>query len=374
MFRLVFFFFLLFFFGHAQADVVAYLWSCLLGRPAELWPWLPALLLATLFTGLADGCGRVFRRRKIPPFAGYVLAAWLSAMLVSQPFVTWRWPVAWGVTGGALIAGEHLWEKHLHHIWPDARTLWQRFMPATVKLLALCLFIGIGAGATDVEHYELHTAEALRTGHPQRAYKVGEVAIPTSPRLFAMRCYLLTITDKKGLGEAVFQQPVPPGGSRHLLFPADRRQALLLPADSLSHLLGGTRRPGETVTAYFHRCAEDAFLKEGAKRNEKPVAAIDYYLTALLLDRRLDDFARETARFYPRRVAQGKLPTYFAQALFFHMRQRSQPAVRYHDSAIEENYHNYTEMADTIADARIRKNLLRRSYGETYWWWYEYDK
>ena len=31
-------------------------------------------------------------------------------------------------------------------------------------------------------------------------------------------------------------------------------------------------------------------------------------------------------------------------------------------------------MGDTLRQLTPRRNLLRRSYGETYWWWYDYGQ
>ena len=44
----------------------------------------------------------------------------------------------------------------------------------------------------------------------------------------------------------------------------------------------------------------------------------------------------------------------------------------YHDSAIEANLRDYADMEAKLPDDASRPNLLRRSYGETYWWWHEY--
>ena len=79
-------------------------------------------------------------------------------------------------------------------------------------------------------------------------------------------------------------------------------------------------------------------------------------------------------RYYPRETQKGKLPTYFAQALVLYQHSCLQPVTSYSDNSIEANYQDYGEMGDSISNPLVRNNMLRNSYGETYWWWYTYAK
>lgn len=90
-------------------------------------------------------------------------------------------------------------DKHLRHrsrITPQ--TFGVNFQFFAVQMLLLCLYVGVGNGVTDLQHYELRTAQALQSKHPKRAYKVGDKSYATSHRLFAMRCYLMATTHKRG--------------------------------------------------------------------------------------------------------------------------------------------------------------------------------
>lgn len=370
MLRLVFCLFLLLFFRYAQGDVVCYLESLCLQRPAEPHPWLSAIGLTAVMMCAGWVGQKCLTRHGRRSDGVYVFVGWLAAALVSLPFASWIYQAALFAVAVALYGCFGWWERRNDRRWGERRTLWQSFIPATVQLLLVCLYTALGAAATDVEHYELRTAEAIRTERPKRAYKAGERSLATSPRLFAMRCYLMAKTDRHGLGNEIFKQPVPAGGSAHLLFPDDARQRLILSPDTLYRLLGSTPRTGEDRYAFLRRCATEA--AERAPMTTRPSAPVDYYLCALLLDRRLDEFAREVTRLYPAMVMKGKLPAFFAHALVYYDLHTTQPAPLYRDAAIEANYHDYTRMVDSITDLRQRANLLRRSYGETYWWWYEY--
>lgn len=374
IFCIVFLLILLLFFACAQFDVTALLWSAIMGHPVSPWPWLSALFLTALLAGILICALRWLKFRSKSTYVAYVFMTWFATELVSVPFVSWWWHLMLGIVAVGLIVCEKWWTTRFNQRCPAPRNLWQSFMPPVVRLTVLCLFMGIGAGAADVDHYELRTAQALMSKHPEQAYQVGEHALDSSSRLFALRCYLMATTQKYGLGEKVFEQPIPRGGCANLFLKNDARQNLIFPCEKLSQLLGNERQAGETDLAYLQRCAYDAYKREAPHQKEKFVPAIDYYLSALLLERQLDKFAIEIKHFYPRRVEQGKLPLYFAQALIFYARQRTSPAISYHDTAIEANYHDYSDMSDTITHQRVRYNLLRNAYGETYWWWYEYSR
>ncbi len=370
MFRIAYLLYLLLFFGYYQADVLCYLCSRLTGHPYEAWPGWLALLLTLVSAGLLRWSGRFTIRRGMTPFIPCVCLSWLIIVLLSFPFRSSLWIGLWGLGGVLLIGLETLVRRVRHR--RQVTVPWKHLLDSIIGLLLLALYLGLGAGARDVDHYELRTARDLQLGRDKEAYKVGERELATSPRLFALRCMVMARTHRMGLGDQLFAQPVPAGGSRNLLLPDDRRQAVTISVDALYSLLGARPKAGEEPLAFLRRCAELAQRQGRIGRGEHLIAPVDYYLCGLLLDRRLDDFAREVKRFYPLRVRQSKLPAYYAQALLAYMRQRTNPAVAYHDSAVEANYHDYNEMGDTISNRVVRTNRLRQSYGETYWWYMEY--
>lgn len=362
----------LFLFFHAQNDVLAYVLSYALGHYVAPSPWLIALGLTAVLVLLGWGTEKLMKRCCVhtAKLWSCVLLAWLSVAGISWLFVAWRYQL--GLVLGALVLGALLhWLNGKEGFGKvKVATFYHTLTWAALQLLALCLFVGIGNGVTDLQHYELRTAQALQSEHPKHAYKVGDKSFVTSHRLFAMRCYLLATTHKKGLADKIFEQMVPKGGAENLLIPTDEKQNLLFPSSNLTQLLGCSRHAGEDVLTYLHRCAWLSAFRNGQKRS----AAIDYYLCALLLNRQLERFSVEIMRFYPKEVENGTLPTYYAQALMLYRRTCSQPTVLYEDNSVEANYQDYSDMADTLSDAAVRNNLLRRSYGETYWWWYSYGE
>lgn len=368
--RLLFTIYLLLYFRFAQYDVSGYWLSLAAGHFVEPWPWTMALVATGVLLLVLCLAEKLLAHWHKPVIVAYAIVAWLATAGVGMAFTT-VWHQLLLVAGGLVLAWLlMITDKRLRHrsrITPQ--TFGVNFQFFAVQMLLLCLYVGVGNSVTDLQHYELRTAQALQSKHPKRAYKVGDKSYATSHRLFAMRCYLMATTHKKGLGDEVFSQMVPAGGAASLLLlPTDNYQQLLLPASKLEGLLGSRRHANEGALAYLHRCAWlSAFKGDG-----KHTAAADYYLCALLLERKLDLFAKEIVNYYPTEVAQSKLPRYFAQALILYQRTRTQPKVFYTDSNIEANYRDYTDMADSIPDRTVRTNMLRYSYGETYWWWYSY--
>lgn len=370
MFQFTLLLFVYLHFAYAQGDVLVYLCSQFCGRPVTC----SAPFLALLPTLLAALSLRAVRRllapRRIAKTIASVSVAWFSAAVPSLPFASFRWQC--GLLAAALLMVWAGWQidRYYQRRHGPARSPWQKFLPRALQLLLLLLYIGLGTAVPDTVHYELRTAAALRSPHPERAYRVGEVELAATPRLFALRSLLLATTQPRGLGDHLFQQPIPPGGSGLLLLPADRRQALILPPDTLTRLLGLAPQAAESPISYLRRCAESATRGQSCER--PPQLPVDYYLCGLLLDRQLDQFAAEVMRYYPQSVRQSRLPRYYAQALVWYARVRTHPTVIYRDAAIEANLRDYLDLSRTLAPGPQRVNLLRRSYGETYWWWYEY--
>lgn len=372
MFRLIFSVYLLLFFRFAQGDVLVYFQQIVLGNNVAPLPWVSALLLTFLLTIVGRVGEQLLKKYTSHHRLAYVFTGWLATATTSLSFVGIVYQMlllVFAIVVGVLfVCIEH---SNRIAIQKRKNRFWYHFYPTAMQMLLLCFYVGAGNGVKDIDHYELQMAQALQSAHPKRGYKVGEKSYATSHRLFAMRCYLLATTHKKGIGDKLFDQMVPTqGNSETLLLPVDAKQQLLFSVENQNRLLGSVRRSNETALQYLRRCAWLSAFSKGNKRTP----AIDYYLSALLLDRKLDDFAREVVRYYPHEVRQGKLPTYFAQAFVLYQRTRTQPVALYNDSSVEANYQDYSDMGDSIPNRTMRNNMLRYTYGETYWWWYTYGK
>ncbi len=367
--RIYFGLYLLLFFGTAQEDTLHFIESLCFGKPAPHTPWLVAIVFTALALSLTNVIGRLFCKHCRTAIPAYFTTAWAATMLVSAPFASWVRLTSITVAAVVLCAAC----MYLQRRWEAAQknsTMWHRAMSHTVFLLLLSVYMGVGAAATDTDHYEMKTSQLLLKGKPKKVKHIGAKSTETTPRLIAMRAYAMA-TAPGLLGDRFFDQPLMPStDATSLLLPQDDKQTVLFPADSLCHKLSAP-----LPSAAAHTQAEEAadyFRHAAEKAGFHPSIAADYYLCALLANRQIDRFAQEILRYYPRQVREQKhLPKYYAEALVMYTHMRTRPAVIFSDATIEANYNDFSEMGDTIHQTDVRNNMLRHSYGETYWWYYK---
>ena len=97
---------------------------------------------------------------------------------------------------------------------------------------------------------------------------------------------------------------------------------------------------------------------------------MDYYLSALLLERKLDEFVSAYNDLY---AADGEVPRYYRQALFLYRQMHPSVALDVTaDAAMEELWGKYTEKQQELTGQRGEGNRMRREFGDTYWWYYQY--
>ncbi len=367
--RIYFSLYLLLFFGTAQDDALHLLECQIAGKQMPHTPWLVAIALTAVGIGLVRALQSTFCKLCHTAIPAYFATAWLATMLVSVPFASCLHVVVLTLAAIALCAISLFLERRWLHQSTNATT-WHKAMTHTAVLIILSIYMGIGAAATDTDHYEMKTSLLLLEEKPEAVKRIGEKSLESTPRLVAMRSYAMATAPGK-LGELFFDQPLmPSANATSLLLPQDDRQALLFPLDSLCKKLCAPRptaaeqSQAEKAVDYFKHAAE--------KAGPHPSIAADYYLCALLANRQIDRFAHEIGRYYPSQLhKQKRLPKYYAEALVMYTHLRTRPVVVFNDAAIEANYNDFSEMGDTIRRADIRNNMLRRSYGETYWWYYK---
>ena len=212
--RLLFTIYLLLYFRFAQYDVSGYWLSLVAGHFVEPWPWTMALVATGVLLLVLCLTERLLAHWHKPVIVAYAIVAWLATAGVGMAFTT-VWHQLLLAAGGLVLAWLlMITDKHLRHrsrITPQ--TFGVNFQFFAVQMLLLCLYVGVGNGVSDLQHYELRTAQALQSKHPKRAYKVGDKSYATSHRLFAMRCYLMATTQKRGWAtrcSAKWCQPVVP--------------------------------------------------------------------------------------------------------------------------------------------------------------------
>ena len=223
-------------------------------------------------------------------------------------------------------------------------------------LLVLCLMT-VCIGNTNIHfHHELQAEEALRKQDYVEALKVGEKSMDPSRNLTALRAYAMSRSGT--MGEHLFRYPQLYGAAG-LLMGTSNDNALRLNADSLSVYLGAKPALGEPALTFFHRICEE---------ETGNYTTMDYYLSALLLEKKLDEFVRAFDELYER----DSIPYYYRQALFLDSKMHPSAASDSADVVLEELWGKYLQKQQELSGQRGEANRMRREFGDTYWWYYQY--
>lgn len=225
-------------------------------------------------------------------------------------------------------------------------------------LLILCLMTAC-IGNSDINfHHELAIENAIREKDYKAARKVGYESLDPSRTLTVLRAYALS---REGtMGEHLFEYPQY-YGSDGLLFSSSSQGTLRLDADSLYNYLGAKPYTAESTTDFLARICRDEVGKH---------TALDYYLSALLLDKKLDKFASVVEDSF---FEQDTLPRYYHEAIMLY--KQSHPAYPrvLNDTLMIQRLQEFDKLQKEYTSPVEQKNRMRREFGDTYWWYYRYQ-
>ena len=108
------------------------------------------------------------------------------------------------------------------------------------------------------------------------------------------------------------------------------------------------------------------------KHHLKYKIPVDYELCALLLDKKLDQFVAEVRKHYD--IRSPKLPTHYKEALVLYTHRRTHPVIVYHESVIYTDFQDYQQLEHKSASAIENQTALHDTYGNTYWYYYDYEQ
>lgn len=198
------------------------------------------------------------------------------------------------------------------------------------QILLMFMMVVLTCNHRDVFHYRLRMETLMTRGDYQAALRVGRYSLATDSSLTMLRVACLERTHE--LGERLFTYPLE-GGSAAM------------------------RANGTSVRTLM--------WKDNMRRHSG-----DYVLTKYLLDKDIDGFAKRVGKYY--QVDSGYVPRHFREALVLYTHMRGNPLVVYHDNVMDADFQDYQSLADSISDPVIRANALRDTYGNTYWYYYQY--
>jgi hypothetical protein len=232
---------------------------------------------------------------------------------------------------------------------------------SNLTILLLLCFMTVGIGNDNIHfHHELQVEEALRKQEYGRALEVAGKTMDPSRNLTALRAYAMS---RQGtMGEELFRYPQLYGAAG-LLMGASNDKALRLNADSLYTYLGDTPKLGEPAMKFFERICEE---------ETGNYTTLDYYLSALLLEKRLDKFMQAFVDWYP--LEETQFPKYYKQAYYLYNRMHSgsEKYLLIDDAEMDALWEKYETRKQELSGQRGEANYMRREFGNTYWWYYQY--
>ena len=293
-------------------------------------------------------------------FPSMLLLAMLTSLGTEEGvrfnFGTWLWLLPLLV----LLWGISLWGAHsLRGIGvPKESGLFSRRMWINMLTMVL-MMVGVAwtANTNAVFHYALRAETAMIAGDYDQALSVGNRSLETDGNLMMLRMYALS---RKGqLGDRLFHYPLMPTSAEML--PTDGSVTMrMYPVDSLYRHLGAIPRPYMKPMEYLETIIRS--------RQAKP-AAHDYLLCGFLIDKNLDDFARNLPLYY---TVNDSLPHHYREALVLYTHQRSNPVLVYHDAVLDVDYDDMQQLEATCKDDSERKGRVLEHYSNSYWYYYFY--
>ena len=246
-----------------------------------------------------------------------------------------------------------LFEKIKNLAMSTNRILWRNF------ILMVLLFSLIGTLSSSEENIkrEALVASHYKNGNIEKALRVGCNSLDASCELTALRAYIMA---KEGiLGERLFEYPMPYGVKALL---PDKVQSSPLVPDSVYALIGSISCDDEDIVSFF---------ENAARADSSSSAAREYALSALLLEKRLPEF-KELLYEIDDSFEIDNLPKHYREALFLYSEMDSAYMPDFSDDSLSVAFDSLKNIESMYSDLVIRGNMVRKSFGRTYWWYFLY--
>lgn len=233
--------------------------------------------------------------------------------------------------------------------------LWPNLLAFTL----LFVFTAQVSNHAPAPHMELAAWHYIHDSKYDKVLEVGSKSDDYNPELTALRNLALAKTGQ--LGERLFHYPQPYGADGLVYNRHNKQSNAYGAAEFYRHLSGDIPYGGENGRAYTYRMA---------MKNDSAVYR-DLYLAALLLDKDLEAFVKETGELTK---ADTLCPTHYQEAWILYNEQHPDSPVAFiADSAMVSRFADYRELQSEYDDnAVVAENLCRRKFGKTFWCYYDY--
>lgn len=234
------------------------------------------------------------------------------------------------------------------------RIMWRNFLLFT----ALFCLTGFLSECDENFKHEAMIYHYVKRGDYDRAKKVASRSFNASKELTVERAYLLAHDGE--LGETLFAYPQYYGVSGLL---PDLKHNSPLSASLIYDFLNIPPKSNENSVT---------FLRNAVATDTASIVIKDYYLCALLLDKRLKEFSNELSRFYDVTDAS-KLPKHYKEALMLYAKTVDNYVLPFKDEDLEKSYSDFVALENMYDDLLVRSNYVKKAFGSTYWRYYIYE-
>ena len=227
---------------------------------------------------------------------------------------------------------------------PHSNGWFSRYMWVNLlQMLVMILLVNFIASNDRLFHERMRMEHLMKEKQYEKALEVGEKSLQTDSSLTMLRIACLYRTGE--LGSRLFSYPLV-GGSQSMYINGTSVKALMWQAPVWMY--------GTSPWMKKHR------LKYRLSK--------EYELCALLLDKKLDEFVRKLVKYHE----LTKLPTHYKEALLLYCHLRTHPIVEFHDNVMDADFSDYQSMERKYSNPVERQSVLRDTYSNTYWYYYDY--
>lgn len=235
------------------------------------------------------------------------------------------------------------------------RKLWLNMLAVFVAILIVCF----GGNSDKNYHARIHAEQCMINGDYAAALSTLKSCTSVDANTTMLTAYALA--RKKGMGDHLFEYQLC-GGSRALMPDGLNVKFEMLPDSSFYAFLGGW---------YKQQMGTKRYLDYQKRHNHFNRTDADYLLCAHLMDRKLDAFVADIGKFYAVNDS-APLPKHYREALLLYTHLHSNPRIIYNNNVMNADFQDYQKLENSVANPLERKNTLRDTYGNTYWYYYQY--
>lgn len=349
-----------------QGDVLAVAQHVLSGGATTYNRAIGAVLITFVLLLLQRGVFSLIRLRHYSHALTYLPSMLLLAVIsdistdIDQHFTLGNW--YWAVPLTLAVWGFSTWlaRQMIPFGSGERRTgfLSRQFWVNTLMMAVMMLVMVAVSNSDAVFHYRAYAEVALKNGQADKAAAVGKRSLETDVHLTMLRIFALS---RQGLlAEHLFQYPIAGRSADMLPLMGSASRLLLLSPDSLWRHFGARPAQGMDTRCYLHALMSDTLATS---------AAVDYLLCGRLIDRDIDDFARQLPQY---RSVGDSLPRYYREALTLYTHLRAHPTVVYHHPVMDEDWKNLQEIESRYRESAERRQKVFEKYRDTYWYYYFY--